>query len=385
MVYMKKIAVGIMSGTSLDGIDVVISEIEGQSLNTKVNIINAKTYSYSPELLEKIKKCISIDESTVELICSVNFEISIAYSECVKDLCKISNINLNDVAFIASHGQTVFHINEQSNTLVKSSLQIGDGSVLANLTNTTVVSNFRTADIAVGGCGAPLVPYADYILFRDKHKTRLLQNIGGIANVTVLVKNALLEDIYAFDNGPGNMMIDHAMKVLYDQSYDNNGNTAAKGTVIPEMLVELLDNNYFVVSPPKSTGREMFGIEYTNKILNKYSLHNKEDIISTLTHFTAKTIADSYHNFIENFHKIDELIISGGGTYNSTLIQLIRDYSNIENIKFSDDIGIDSSYKEAVAFIILANETLHFGYSNILKATGAQKHTILGQVSYVLK
>ncbi|MBU1020193.1 MAG: anhydro-N-acetylmuramic acid kinase, partial [Firmicutes bacterium] len=202
---MKKYAIGIMSGTSLDGIDVVLCEIEGSFRNTKITVINAKTYSYEPDLLERIKQCIHLEESNVALICSVNFEIAKAYSDCVFDLCADTKIEISDISFIASHGQTVFHVAEDSEEYVKSSLQIGDGSVLANLTNTTVVSNFRTADIAVGGCGAPLVPYADYILFQNSNKTRLLQNIGGISNVTVVPKQGNLQDVFAFDNGPGNM------------------------------------------------------------------------------------------------------------------------------------------------------------------------------------
>ena len=380
---MKKIAIGIMSGTSLDGIDVVITEISGTGIETEVCVINAKTYQYDSLLLKKIKQLIDLKTSTADILCSVHFELAEAYSNYVKDLCSESQIKFQDVSFIASHGQTIYHIDRDSNHLRKSSLQLGDGSVLANLTGITTVSNFRTADIAVGGTGAPLVPYADFVLFRDSRNNRLLQNIGGIANVTILEKACRLEDVYAFDNGPGNMMIDEAMLKLYKKKYDNNGDVGRSGNVITSLFSELMSHKYLKQQPPKSTGRELFGVQYTDVLLDKYSKHKNEDIICTLTHFTAKSISDSYHNFIK-LEEAPTVIVSGGGAMNKYLLELIQSYSGYQ-VKTLEDYNMDSNYKEAIAFVILGNETIHHQPSNVLKATGAKKYVILGQISPVLK
>ncbi len=382
---MRKLAVGIMSGTSLDGIDVVIAEIEGSFLTTKLEVIAFETFDYDKKLLERIKKGISLDESNSELLCSLNFELGYAYAEVVKKICKNNDIDLESIDFISSHGQTIYHITDEENGNIKSSLQLGEGSIIANLCNTTVVSNFRSADIAVGGQGAPLVPYADFVLFKDNEKTRVMNNIGGISNVTVLPKNGSINNVIAFDTGPGNMMIDYACKKLFNVKYDDLGKIARKGKVIQEMLDELLLNKFFSLKPPKSTGREDFGDKYTDKIRNKFDYLSNEDIVCTLTHFTAISIADAYKKFILNDLEVDEVIISGGGVYNDFLLELIEENLQGTKILKLEDIGYDSSIKEALAFVVLGNETLNMNYSNVKSATGARKNVILGQVNYVLK
>ncbi len=379
---MEKRAISMMSGTSLDGIDIIMGEISGTGLETIVKVLYSATYSYDESLKNKIEDAISLDKSTSKLLCSLNYELAVAYSKCVFEFCDQFAIELKDIDFIACHGQTIYHISEDQQSFIQSSLQLGDGSVLANLTNTTVISNFRAADIAVGGQGAPLVPYADYLLFRDQHKTRLLQNIGGISNVTCISKNADIKDVFAFDNGPGNMMIDYAMKVLYNSPFDKEGAIAATGMLIQSMYDEILQHNYFKKLPPKSTGRETFGIDYTSSLLKKYKGFAKEDIITTLTHITAFTIAESYRRFISI--NIDEIIISGGGANNRTLLNLIQEYVKDVPVVTLESHGYSSDYKEALAFMILANETIHHNPSNVMQATGATRPVILGQVSYVL-
>ena len=381
---MKRIAIGIMSGTSLDGIDVVLGSIEGSGIDTRVSVISSATYKYENLLVKKIKKAISNEFCTSKDICSLNYELAEAYSKCVFRLCEEADISLSNINFIASHGQTIYHITETQNGYIRSSLQLGDGSVLANLTNTTVISNFRAADIAKGGQGAPLVPYADYILFKHEALNRIMQNIGGISNATVIQKGATIDDVFAFDNGPGNMMIDHAMKVLFNQEYDDEGLVASKGVIIKPMFDEILSNDYFSLKPPKSTGRELFGSQYTNYLLEKYKSYDKNDIICTLTNITAYTIANSYINFVEEKMTIDEVIISGGGAHNKTLLHLIRYYLEKENVYILDEYGYSSDYKEALAFLILGNETLHGNPSNIINATGASEYTVLGQISRVI-
>lgn len=381
---MKKLAIGIMSGTSLDGIDVAVAEISGHGTETNLKLIAFDTVAYSAELLQKIRKSLDIKLSNAELLCSLNFELAYAMSDAVIEVCKKNHIQLNDINFIASHGQTIFHIPQDNGDLVRSTLQLGEGSVIANICNTTVVSNFRCADIAVGGQGAPLVPFADYILFKDSKKNRVLQNIGGISNVTVVSKDSTFDSVYAFDTGPGNMMIDCAMQTLFNKNYDESGQTARSGKVINKLIEELFKDSYFDIEPPKSTGRERYGNEYTLDIIRRYSHEKKEDIITTLTHFTALSVRDSFEKFVFSKHQIDEIIISGGGAYNNYLIELYKNLFPNQQIMTLEDLNLSSSAKEALAFIVLGNETLNKMPSNLIKATGASKQTILGQINYII-
>lgn len=379
---MKTLAVGLMSGTSLDGIDVVIASIEGVSTETKITMLHGKTIPYSKALLKKIQMVLTQRFCTAEGISSVHFELAIAYSDAVKEVCQEYGVKLSDIGFIASHGQTIFHINESTNAFHQSSLQLGDGSVIANLCETTVVSNFRNADIAQGGCGAPLVPYADYILFHHPSKNIVLQNIGGIANVTVVPQSGNIDDVFAFDSGPGNMMIDEAMKLLFYKPYDDGGEIARSGVVHQPLLDHLMKSPFLKKEPPKSTGREQFGSGFTSNLLTEYSRVDKRDIISTFTHFTALSISEAYQKWILPKMDIDQIVVSGGGAKNTYLLELLRLALPGIEILTSDQVGMSSDFKEALAFIILGNETLHHRPSSVVGATGAKQSTILGQVSY---
>ena len=273
-------ALGIMSGTSLDGIDVVLADISGSFTTTKIKELAFKTYPL--KLKEKLSSLMK-GKIDVKALTEVNFLLSRAYSDAVKDLLKEQGLTASDISFIASHGQTIYHSPETHSTL-----QIGCGSVLSTLTNITVVSNFRNADMAVGGQGAPLVPYMDYSLFSSKEEERVLLNIGGISNITYLKKNGSLDDVVAFDTGPGNMMIDYMMKHFYNLEYDDKGKYAKRGKLIPELYKELISMPYIKEAYPKSTGRELFGKSLCDEILKKYQ--NANDILNTLTHFTKESI-----------------------------------------------------------------------------------------------
>ncbi|APC97419.1 anhydro-N-acetylmuramic acid kinase AnmK [Francisella frigiditurris] len=376
-----KYCIGLMSGTSLDGIDVALCKIKGSSTDTNVKLVSFKTYKYSESVLEDIKEALDISKSNSKLLCSLNFKLGKEYASAVKQMCKEANVKLNELSFIANHGQTIYHQNKNEGNFVKSSLQLGDAATIAYECKTTVVSNFRCGDIAAGGDGAPLVPYVDYLLYRDENKTRALHNIGGIANTTVIPKGSGVNDIIAFDTGPGNMMINRAVEVLFGKPFDEDGNIAAKGKIISTMLEELLVNSYFKRLPPKSTGRELFGVEYTDSILEKYKNSDRYDIVHTLTIFTAETILEAYKNFVEGKYKLDEIIFTGGGAYNKFLINHMRNKSSAK-VKIFEDIGESSDAKEAIAFAVLGNETLHKIYNNIPSATGARENVILGQVNY---
>lgn len=380
---MKQTAVGIMSGTSLDGIDVVVAEVERVNEYIQINQLAFQTFPYPKNLLDKVKNAIESDVSIAH-ICSLNIELSHAYADCVLSLLKSSNIALKDIDFIASHGQTMFHITEDTNHFVKSTLQLGDGPTLANKLQTTVINNFRTADMVHDGQGAPLVPYVDYVLFKDKHKNRALLNIGGISNVTVIPKQALESDVKAFDIGPGNMMIDDAMSLLFNQKYDDQGLTAKKGHIHHALLEELNHHPFITLSPPKSTGREQFGRQYTKELIKKYEHIAPEDIIHTLTIFSATSISHSLKRFVEPNVKLDELFISGGGVHNVFFMEKLKEMMPSMDIKSIEALHMSSDAKEAIAFLILGFETLHMRPNNMPSATGATKKTILGQVSYYI-
>ena len=376
------LAVGLMSGTSLDGVDVVLCDITGKDEDTQVQQLNFKTYEIPEYLRDKIRKCCSRELVPVELICSLNFELGQLFAESVKKLCEESSVNLDDLAFIASHGQTIFHIPKAFSDYIPSTLQIGEAAIIANECRTTVISNFRVMDMAVGGEGAPLVPYSEYLLYADENQAVALQNIGGIGNVTFLPKKGDFTKVIAFDTGPGNMMIDAAVQKLYGEKFDKNGEYACKGKLIPLLAEELKNHPYFALDIPKTTGRELFGEHYTYALLEKYQDYNKNDIIFTLTWFTAYSIAYHYKKYFIHQYNLNKCIIAGGGAYNKCLINLIKKELPEIKILIQEDLGYSSEAKEAIAFVILGNQTYHMRPSNVPSATGARKSVILGQITY---
>ncbi|MFS0784729.1 anhydro-N-acetylmuramic acid kinase AnmK [Bacillus sp. 1P06AnD] len=375
--------VGLMSGTSLDGVDAALVEIDGSGEQTKVNVVSFLNHSIPDSIRKEILQSISLSSSNVQLICSLNFKLGKLFAEAVKKVCQQAGLPLKKLSLIGSHGQTIYHQPIAEKNWIPSTLQIGEPSVIAYECQTPVVSNFRTMDMAAGGLGAPLVPYSEYLLYRNKQKGRLLQNIGGIGNVTVLPRGGSLDDITAFDTGPGNMIIDEACRLLFKLPFDQNGELAQQGTVNEELLAYCLNQPYIFAPPPKTTGRELFGIEYTENLLNKFCHLPPLDIMATITMFTAKSIVENYREFIFPSVHIDEVIIGGGGSYNKTLIRMIQSLiTEPISVCTQEEIGFSSEAKEAVAFAILANETYNHRPSNVPKATGAQKAVILGNLTF---
>lgn len=375
------LAVGLMSGTSLDGIDAALVEIKGSGINTKVDLLEFETFKIPSEIKNEIKKACLEDKSSVDLICSLNFKLGNLFADAVIDILNKANIDIEQLDYIASHGQTIYHIPKDREGLVKSTLQIGEASVIAYKTNTLVISNFRVMDMAANGEGAPLVPYTEYILYSEKEKGIALQNIGGIGNVTVLPESNLIDDIFAFDTGPGNMAIDEACNILFGIPYDKDGKIASSGFVNDEMLNELMKMKYIHEKPPKTTGREDFGQRFVEKIIDKYSQLKSEDIIATLTMFTAKSISYNYKKFIIPNNKLEKVIIAGGGAHNKTLIKFIKEELEGIEVLIQEDLGFSSDAKEAIAFAVLGNETLNNNFSNVPSATGANEKVILGQIT----
>ena len=373
--------IGIMSGTSLDGVDTVLVEIENYGINTKLKVIEYNEYPMPASTRIKIKQVCDEKNSHVDLICSLNFEIGYLFVEAVKRLLEKANFNSSQLDFIATHGQTIYHIPFQRDDLISSTLQIGEPAILAYEFNTTVISNFRVMDMAAKGQGAPLVPYSEYILYSEKGKNIALQNIGGIGNVTLLNEDLDIDHIEAFDTGPGNMMINEACRLLYNQPFDHDGHHASQGHIIDEMLEELMNHPYMNKLPPKSTGREEFGENYVKELIEKYNGYDKNDYIKTFTYFTAKSIEYHYRRDIMSKCHLDKVIVGGGGSHNQTLMKMIKTLLYDIEVYTQDEIGYSSDAKEAIAFAILGNETLHQHFSNVKSATGAMHNVVLGNIT----
>ncbi|WP_086312240.1 anhydro-N-acetylmuramic acid kinase [Enterococcus sp. 7F3_DIV0205] len=374
MVY----AVGLMSGTSLDGIDAALVEISGKNETTAVKLVQFLTIPFNEATLQRIRDALSLEKSDVEKICSLNIELGEKFAQAVLEVCNKAEVSLDDLAFIGSHGQTVFHIPYARDHVYASTLQIGAPAVICERTKTTVVSNFRERDMAVGGQGAPIVPYSEYVLYQKPETTRLLQNIGGIGNVTVIPKSGTLTDMIAFDTGPGNVIINELCLHFFDQEYDKDGMYASQGNVDQLLLEELMAHPYIKKAYPKTTGREDFGKQFTATLLEKWS-GSPKDLIATATMFTAKSIAEAVKPFV---HGETELIIGGGGSYNKTLVSMIKSELAGVNVLIQEDIGFSSDAKEAIAMAVLANQTLENCPGNVPSATGAKRSVPLGSVTY---
>jgi len=374
MVY----AIGLMSGTSLDGVDAALVEISGVNEDTEVELIDFDTTAIPNDLNKRIQASFSEKTSSSALLSSLNVEIGALFAKAALNACKKAEIAIENVEYIASHGQTIYHIPEATKQYRASTLQLGEPAIIAERTGCTVVSNFRPRDMAVGGQGAPIVPYSEFILYRDDKRTRLLQNIGGIGNVTVLPPNAKISDVLAFDTGPGNMIINELTQHFYEEPYDRDGEYAAKGTVNEDLLAEWMTLPYIQKEPPKTTGREMFGAQFVQKYLEEYKL-KPNDWLATATMFTAQTIAKNIEPFIT---EETDLIIGGGGSYNPTLLAMIKEAVPNISVKRQEDLGYSSDAKEAIAMTILGNQTLKRQPSNVPSATGASKPVILGNVTF---
>ena len=371
-----KTIISMMSGTSLDSIDACLLKIYD---NLTFEIMNNYSLEYPKEIRNKLLQ-LANNNGDIKDVCYMNFVVGELFAKTANSLIKKANIKAKEIDFISSHGQTIFHIPtdiEIGEIKTKSTLQIGDISVISHRTGITTVGDFRTKDIAAGGQGAPLVPFADKILF-GTDKNRLIQNIGGISNVTVLSKEC---EMFAFDNGVGNMLIDYFTQKLFNIPFDENGEIAANGDINENWLNELLKEPYYEQLPPKTTGRELFNKEYAEKIFKTAPI-KKEDIIATITALTAKVITDSYKKFILPKTTIDEVVLGGGGAYNKTLISYMQKFMPELTIKTHEDFNIPNKLKEAIAFAYLGYFTLNKQTNNAPECTGALSNIIMGKIAY---
>lgn len=377
-----RIIIGLMSGTSADGVDASIAGIEGHSRESRVKLIYHYHYEYPVEIKGLIHNLFDIENANIPLLSNVNFLLGEIFAKVALEAIKEAGLSRDSIDLIASHGQTIFHFpypQELGGFQIRSTLQIGEGAVIAERTGITTICDFRVRDMAVGGQGAPLVPFADWILFTSSSVNRGVLNIGGIANVTIIPKDADIDDVIAFDTGPGNMVIDEIVRIISGGrlNFDINGDIARRGNISKELLEAALLHPYFHMAPPKTTGREVFGKAFASAFYQKgKTLGLKdEDIVATATALTATTIAHSICQF-----EIDELIIGGGGAYNSYLIEMLNGLLPEIKIKTHEDFGIPNQAKEALAFAILANEVVFNSPNNVPRATGARKRVVLGKI-----
>ena len=360
---------GIMSGTSLDGIDVAIVDISG----AKIQPIAHHTTPYPAAVREAIL-AVSNTETNTAAISRLNFQLGELYAKAVIATCRRKKIPLESVELIGCHGQTIYH--ENGNTL-----QIGEAAVIAERTGIAVVSDFRTRDIAAGGKGAPLVPFVDYRLFRDARRSRIALNIGGIANLTAIPAGAKPEDVIAFDTGPGNMVMDALVSEYTNgrRQFDRNGAIAAGAHINRELLDDLLRDPYYREKPPKTAGREQFGKEFVARL--KETVIPLPELIATATMLTAAAIAIGIERFVKTRMKPDDLIVSGGGAHNRRLMGNLHALLPDLSFATTQDFGIDIDAKEAIAFAILAGETYRGKPGNLPGATGARGLVILGKIT----
>ena len=405
------IVAGVMSGTSADGINVALLEISGSGSDTRFELLSHHEYPYPRPVRQAVLTAMNAGRASVADLARMNFLLGELYASAVLSSRKTAGVK---VELVGCHGQTLYHQGKPALYLGKkiaATWQTGEGAVIAARVGAPVVSDFRPADMAAGGKGAPLVPFLDCLVYRDAAVGRIVQNIGGIANLSAIPANSSPEQVIAFDSGPGNMVVDAVMERLYGKHYDHDGWTAAKGKPLEAILKVLLQYSFFRQKPPKTAGREEFGREFVADFLRRCGRARKEDVVATATALTARSIGEAVKRFVLSPSgakaqakagsigtakavpsrkqpitgaALSDYVISGGGAKNRTLVNMLRmELAPLGlTLRSSDEFGVPSAAKEAVAFALLAYETWHRRPSNIPSATGASRPAILGKISY---
>ena len=382
------LVLGMMSGTSADGIDAALVRISGAPPSLAAKLEGHYHARFPARVRQAILRLANGAATTTAELSQLNFLLGEEFAGAAIAACRQWRVPLEKIGLIGSHGQTVYHQGVGTRFLgtrrIASTLQIGEPGIIAARTGVTTIGDFRTADMAAGGQGAPLVPFVDYLLYRDRKLGRVALNIGGIANVTLIPAGARVEDVLAFDTGPGNMVIDSLVSSISGgrKLYDAGARIGLRGRVIRSLLEEMLRHPYLRAAPPKTAGREQFGQEYARKLLEwaKKRRAQPEDLVRTATIFTALSIADGFRRFIFPRAHVNELIVAGGGTKNPLLMaQLGAALPGIEIVS-SRRLGVAAEAKEAFAFAILAYESFHGRANNLPAATGAKRPAILGKL-----
>ena len=383
------LAIGLMSGTSHDGVSAAVVRLDGHA-NPRAEALAFRTFPYPPAFRERLLSLASMNDVGAPAVSSINFELGKIFGNVAIKIAQLAKVPLAEISFIGSHGHTIFHLPPRTAARgqTPSTMQIGESSVIAAMTGLPVVADFRPMDLALGGEAAPLAPLAHFWLFGDRKLGRVIQNIGGIGNATYLKPGATLNDptLIAFDTGPGGILIDALVNQFSGGKLkmDRDGRIAARGRVNGELLTELMRHPYFRRRPPKSTGREQFGSHYLAEEIEPRAASasvREDDLVATITALTARSIADAVRRFILPLGRVDQLIATGGGAHNPTLLRMIHDYLPEVEVLTAKAVGVDGDSLEVVAFAILGYQMLRGRQGNIPGVTGASSPAILGKLT----
>jgi len=378
------IVAGVMSGTSADGIDVALVRLMGRGFRTRLELLAHKAFPYPAPVRRKVLAAMNAKSASVADLARLNFLLAELYSDAILATQRSARLKCE---LVGCHGQTLYHQGDAQLFLGRKlavTWQTGEGSLIAERIGVPVVSDFRPADMVAGGKGAPLVPFLDYVLYRHRRRGRIVQNIGGIGNLTAIPARAKPEQVVAFDTGPGNMVIDALAERLLGRRYDMDGKVAAKGEPIERVIHQVLASPFFWQKPPRTAGREQFGDDFVTWFQRRCGKASKEDMLATATALTARTIATSVEMVMKR-GKYRDYLVSGGGAKNPTLMRMIEEQLAPMKLRVqtTEDLGLPVDAKEAVAFALLAYQTWRRQPGNIPSATGAKRPAILGKVSYV--
>ncbi|MEZ4702772.1 MAG: anhydro-N-acetylmuramic acid kinase [Rhodothermales bacterium] len=379
-----RLVAGVMSGTSLDGVDVALARLAGSGPGMDIELVAFSSIPYRADLRDLLLANSAPESSSVRDLSQLNVRLAHVYADAIRTALERVELTPEDLDLVGLHGQTVQHVPDAEDCAgapTRSTLQIGDGSTLANLLGVPVVGDFRMADMALGGQGAPLVPYFDYVFFGDPAENRALLNIGGIANVTILPAGAPPAGVFAFDTGPGNMLIDALAQRFFHRAFDLDGRIAASGAVVQDVLDVLLADPYLARIPPKSTGREYYGQAFVDWLVAEAGpACRREDLVATVTAYTAASVADAMERIVAPRHAIDAVIASGGGVRNPVLMDALTERLAPVRVYTTDQYGLDADAKEALCFAVLGHETMQRVPTGMPGVTGASKPAIAGKI-----
>ena len=382
----EKLIVGIMSGTSADGVDAALVRVRGSGDSLTWRLLRHETLLYSVKVRDLILRCSEPGSGDTASLCRLNVLLGELFARAVTNVANRAGLDPLSIDLIGSHGQTVQNLPAPvtiTGITVRSSLQIGEPAVIAERTGITTVANFRARDLAAGGQGSPLVSYVDFLLFHNRSRGRLVISIGGVASLTAIPANTPRDGVLGFDTGPGNMVIDALVSHMTGgrEAFDHGGRYGRRGKVSEELLARLLDHPYLLAPPPKACGREEFGRPFLERILKENGALPPHDLIATVTRFTAESIAFACRRYVMPHNVYEEAIVSGGGARNTCLMEQLRAAIPELSIKESDEYGLPAAAKEAVAFALLANEAIHGSPGNLPSVTGAGHPAILGTIA----
>lgn len=381
----EKLVVGVMSGTSADGVDAALVQLRGSGESLAWRFLRHETLHYSVKVRDLILRCCDPESGDAASLCRLNVLLGELFARAVLNVAEKAGVDPRSIDLIGSHGQTVQHLPAPvtiTGIQVRGSLQVGEPAVIAERTGITTVASFRARDLAAGGQGSPLVSFVDFLLFRNRARGRLVLNVGGVACLTAIPASAPADRVVGFDTGPGNMVIDGLVLHMTGgrEAFDHGGRYARGGRASDDLLARLLDHPYLLLPPPKSCGREEFGRTFLENILKENAALPPRDLIATATRFTAESIAFACRRYVMPHNVYEEAIVSGGGVRNDYLMEQLRAAIPELSIKESDEYGLPAAAKEAVAFAILANETIHGHPNNLPSATGAAHPVVLGTI-----